>query len=127
MDTYYDTNTAKANNRRNHSERVQVEMYSEASLNAGIVTIIEVTRGDTIKQFWEASPAAQKNLPSGKVSGWPTNHLWLKVDASRFPSHANWTSTEDSFPDLCDVEHCVAGSNEKYSIPSTSCTQFLPN
>jgi len=94
MDTYYDTNTAKANNRRNHSERVQVEMYSEASLNAGIVTIIEVTRGDTIKQFWEASPAAQKNLPSGKVSDWPSDHLWLKVDASRFASHANWIFNE---------------------------------
>jgi hypothetical protein len=83
-------------------------MYSKAAVNAGISTIIEGTRGDVIKQFWESSPVGQKNLPSGKVSGWPTNHLWLKVDASRFPSHANWTSTEDSFPVLGDVEHCVA-------------------
>jgi hypothetical protein len=26
-------------------------------------------------------------------------------------------STEDSFPELGDVDHCVADSNGKYSIP----------
>jgi hypothetical protein len=66
----------------------------------------------------------QKNLPSGKVPGWPSDHLWLKVDASRFSSHANWTSTEDSFPDLGDVEHCVADSNGKYSIHSRPIHSF---
>jgi hypothetical protein len=44
-------------------------MYSN---NAGIVTIIEVTRGDVIKQFWEASPAEQKN-----PSFW--QGIWLAI------------------------------------------------
>ena len=32
-------------------ERVEAEMYFNAVVNAGIVTIIEVTRGDVIRQF----------------------------------------------------------------------------
>ena len=77
MDTYYDTDTAKANNRSNHRERVQVEMYSDAALNAGIVTIIEVTRGDVIKQLWEASPVGRKTfLLARYLVGYLTIYGW---------------------------------------------------
>ncbi len=75
MGAYTDTDTANAKNRRDHGEQVQVEMYFNAAVNVGIDKIIKVTCGDVIKQFWEASPVGQKNLPSGKLSGWPLDNL----------------------------------------------------
>lgn len=88
-------------------------MYFKATVGVGICTVIGVTRSNVIKQYWGGSPAGHKNLPSGKVSGWPSDHLWLAVDANRFAGHASWASREDPFPTLGDVEHCVLDSSGK--------------
>lgn len=127
MDAYTDTDTANADNRRGHGERVQVGMYFNAAVNVGIDTMIEVTRGDLIKQFGEASPVGQKNLPSGKVSGWPSDHLWLRVDATNFGAHPNWTSTEDPFLMLGDLEHFVLDSTGDYTVGPATHADFPPN
>ena len=64
-------------------ERVQAEMYFNAAVSARIVTIIEVTRGDVIKQFLGSHSCGAEKPSSGKVSGC---HLtiygrrWMLVD-----------------------------------------------
>ncbi len=39
----------------------------------------------------------------------------------------NWTSTEDPFPRLGDVEHCVLDSSGQHSIGPATHADFLPN